>query len=147
MRGAPSRGGGGGRGKRHEKKGERARGSPQLSNDDPRAPLGTCALRSRPPVEPPKMGDGVFGFSVGGTKGAGVAGAAWAPVSARTENRADWARRAGTCAFRLQPVKLEARIADMMPERGKVWDEALPRCGAKSRGLQSHHWWKNSLQK
>ena len=40
-----------------------------------------CAARSRPPVEPPKMGEGVSAFRVGCTH---LAGAAFVASSART---------------------------------------------------------------
>lgn len=55
----------------------------------------TWALRSRPPVEPPKMGDGVLGSRVGAVQ-AGLASFAGASAaSARTTIRA--ARGAGAC--------------------------------------------------
>jgi len=48
--------------------------------------MRTCALRSKPPVDPPKIGLGVFGFNFGALQAAGAAGLAGAdsPPSART---------------------------------------------------------------
>ena len=58
--------------------------------------IRTCALRSNPPVDPPKIGLGVFGLSLGAVHGAGAAGAAAAFSSARTTRcvpREEGARR------------------------------------------------------
>ena len=46
--------------------------------------IRTCALRSNPPVDPPKIGLGVFGLSLGAVHGAGAAAGAAAFSSART---------------------------------------------------------------
>lgn len=58
----------------------------------------TWALRSRPPVEPPKMGEGVSGFSVGAEKLEGLASVA-APSFARTTTART--RRAGCATMRV----------------------------------------------
>ena len=60
-------------------------GAKVQSQSGPTTQMHTCAFLSRPPVEPPKMGDGVSAFRVGCTQAAlGAAAAGAAAASART---------------------------------------------------------------
>ena len=97
------------------------------SNQSPRE--RTCALRSNPPVDPPKIGLGVFGLSLGAVHGAGAAAAA-AFSSARTTRAAP---REEEDARRVVPRGVTMRTWEEVAERLNIsFDGCFAMCRSES---------------